>query len=122
MILLTGLCLLALGLFSGIVLAFSPLGWLPLQAGWMLWVAFPLFCLLGYVLCAIAAKLPVIRGITRTTGTLLLVLALFSAVVLVLLAAAVLNAPGSTASLWYVLTVSGLLGIGGMLPGRGTTQ
>lgn len=120
MIMLTGLCLLALGLFSGAVLALSPLGWLPVQAGWMLWVAFPLFSLLGYVLCAVAAKLPVIRGITRTTASLLLVLTLFSAVVLVLLAADVLNAPGSTAPLWYVMAVGGLLGVGGMLPRRET--
>ena len=122
MIMLTGLSLLALGLFSGAVLAFTPLGWLPLQAGWMLWVAFPLFSLLGYVLCAIPASPAMISAITRTVASLMLLLALFSAVVLVLLAAAVLTAPGDSTSLWYVLALGGVLGICGMLPGRGAGQ
>lgn len=121
MLLIAGLIFLVLGLFSGIVLTLSPMGWMSLEPGWVLWAAFPLFSVLGYILCAIPAKLPVIRGITLTASSLMLIMALFSAAMLVLLAASVLTESNGTASLWYVLAVGGVLGISGTLPGRGTT-
>jgi hypothetical protein len=109
----TGLFLLALGLFSGGVLVAVPLGLVPWTAGPVLWVLFPLFCVVGYVLFVIGGRSAQVRGGSLLVSALLLLLALASAVALVLQAAAVVQPQGSTLSLWYVLAIAGLVGVVG---------
>jgi hypothetical protein len=106
---LAGALLAALGLFSGLVLVVAPLGLAPLAAGAALWVLFPLFSLGGFTLIAIGAHTPQMRGLMAGISYVLLGLALVSAVALVAGAAALVQ-PASTASLWYVLAVAGILG------------
>lgn len=114
LLMFTGVILLGLGLFSGITLVLSPMGWVNFQAGWLMWLVFPLFSLFGYCLCAIPSKLPMIRGITLTVSSLLLILAVLSAVVLVLMSASLIPvAVSGETSLWYVMIIGGLLGIAG---------
>jgi hypothetical protein len=49
-LLIAGMALLALGLFSGVVLVLAPLGLAPWSPMFTLCVLFPLFSILGYVL------------------------------------------------------------------------
>ena len=109
-LLLTGLALLLLGLFSGVVLVLAPLGFAPWSPVFTLWVLFPLFSVLGYVLFVIGAKTAHIRGLSLAVSSLLLLLAVVSAGGLVLSAASVFQPTGDTVSLWYVLAIAGVLG------------
>jgi len=109
-ILMVGILLLLLGLFSGGVLVVAPLGLAPWSADPVLWVLFPLFCIAGSVLWTIGARGTEWRRATLLVSASLLVLALASAAGLVLGAAAILKPVGSTMPLWYVLAVAGVLG------------
>lgn len=113
LLLITGVFLLLLGLFSGVVLVAAPLGLAAWTPGLVLWVLFPLFSVAGYVLFAIGARMGQVRAGSLVLSGLLLLLALVSAAGVVLQAAAVLPAQGGTASLWYVMAVAGLIGIVG---------
>ncbi len=108
--------LLLLGLFSGAALLAEPLHVAPITAGTALWVFFPLFSLLGYVLFAMAARKDQSLLVTRAAGAALLLLAGSAAALLVLSSAGVLKLE-ATASIWYVLIVAGLLGLTAALPG-----
>ncbi len=107
--------LLLLGLFSGAALLAEPLHLAQITAGGALWVFFPLFCLLGYVLFAMAARRDQSLLMTRVAGAALLLLAGSAAAMLVLSSAGVLKLEGGL-SLWYVLVVAGLLGLSAALP------
>lgn len=107
--------LLLLGLFSGAALLAEPLHLAPISAGPALWVFFPLFSLLGYVLFAMAARRDQSLLVTRVAGAALLLLAGSAAALLVLASAGVLRLESSL-SLWYVLVVAGLLGLTAALP------
>ncbi len=113
LLLITGVFLLLLGLFSGVVLVAAPLGLAAWTPGLVLWVLFPLFSVAGYVLFAIGARMGQVRAGSLVLSGLLLLLALVSAAGVVLQAASVLPAQGGTASLWYVMAVAGLIGIVG---------
>lgn len=108
--------LLLLGLFSGAALLADPLHLGPITAGAALWVFFPLFSLLGYVLFAMAARKDQSLLVTHAAGAALLLLAGSAAAMLVLSSAGVLKLETSL-SLWYVLVVAGLLGLSAALPG-----
>jgi hypothetical protein len=110
-LLLTGIVLLLLGLFSGVVLVAAPLGWAAWEAGIVLWVLFPAFTITGYVLAVIGGRSSQFRGLSLILSGLLLMLALVSGAGLVLEAAGVAKAAGSTLSLWYVLFVAGMVGV-----------
>lgn len=107
--------LLLLGLFSGAALLAEPLHLAPISAGTALWVFFPLFSLLGYVLFAMAARRDHSLLVTRAAGAALLLLAGSAAALLVLASAGLLKLESSL-SLWYVLVVAGLLGLAAALP------
>jgi len=109
-LLITGMALLVLGLFSGVVLVLAPLGLTSWTADLTLWVLFPLFSIAGFALFVIGAKGTQIRGLSTVVSGLLLLLALASATGLVLSAAGVTPAVGNTWPLWYVLLVAGVLG------------
>lgn len=109
-LLLTGAALLALGLFSGVVLVLAPLGLAPWSPELTIWVLFPLFSILGFALFVIGAKSAHIRGLSLAVSSLLLLLAVASAAGLVLSAASVFSPTGDTLSLWYVFAIAGVLG------------
>ena len=109
-LLIIGVLVIALGLFSGYVLVAAPLGLAPWSPDLALWVLFPLLSIVGYILIAVGAKAAHMRGISFVASCVLLLLATASAAGLVLAAAAVIRAEGSTLSLWYVLAVAGVLG------------
>lgn len=113
LLLITGVFLLLLGLFSGVVLVAGPLGLAAWTPGLVLWVLFPVFSVAGYVLFAIGARMGQVRAGSLLLSALLLLLALASAAGIVLQASSVLPAQGGTASLWYVMVVAGLIGIVG---------
>jgi hypothetical protein len=109
-LLVAGAFLVALGLFSGVVLTLAPLGLAPWSPELVLWVLFPVFSVVGYLLFATAARTAQVRGFTFTVSCLLLLLALAAAAGMVLSAASVIKPVGSMLPLWYVLVVAGLLG------------
>ncbi len=109
-LLIVGTILIALGLFSGSALVLVPLGLAPFDAGLMLWIVFPLFSLGGYLLFITGARVNHIRQLTVLVSTLLLLLAVGSAVAIVLASASLLHPVGSTLSLWYVMLIAGALG------------
>jgi len=109
-LLVAGALVVALGLFSGIVLTLAPLGLAPWSPELVLWVLFPLFSVIGFVLVAMAGRTTQVRGFTFAVSCLLLLLALASAAGVVLSAASVIRPVGSTMPLWYVLVVAGVLG------------
>ena len=109
-LIVAGALVVALGLSSGIVLTLAPLGLAPWSPELVLWVLFPLFSVIGYVLVAMAGKTTQVRGFTFAVSCLLLLLALASAAGVVLSAASVIRPVGSVMPLWYVLVVAGVLG------------
>jgi hypothetical protein len=112
LLVIAGAGLIALGLFSGVVLLLAPLGLVPWSADAMLWVAFPLFSMLGYVLFVVGGRHAQVRALSIALSALFLLLALGAAAALVLGAAAVVGPIAQTAPLWYVMVVAGVLGIG----------
>ena len=112
-----GAVLLVLGLFAGVALVLAPLGLVAWSTGPLLWLLFPVFSVLGYVLFVIGARNASIRWLSLAASCLLLLLALASAAGLVLDAASVLKPAGSPVSLWYVFIVAGLVGAVGAARG-----
>lgn len=121
-LLITGLFLILMGLFSGSILVAAPLGLVNLSPTITLWVLFPLFSIAGYVLFLIAAKTAHIRGLSMLVSSFLLLLALSAAGGLVLSAASIMQAANNTIALWYVLAVAGTLGVSGVATNRTTPQ
>ena len=114
MLLVAGLFLLALGLFSGAFLVLIPLGLVNGAAGLTLWLLFPAFTIAGYLMAAIPSEKTALPMLSRITGALLIVLALVSAAGLVLQGSSVIEAKGDSFSLWYVLVVGLVLGAAGV--------
>lgn len=121
MLLVAGLFLLALGLFSGAFLVLIPLGVVNGTAGLTLWILFPAFTIAGYFMAAIPAEKTALPMLSRATGALLIVLALVSAAGLVMQGSSVIEAKGDSFSLWYVLFVGLILGAAGIAAHRGDT-
>lgn len=114
MLLVAGLFLLALGLFSGAFLVLVPLGLVSGSVGLALWILFPAFTIAGYLMAAIPAERTALPQLSRATGALLIVLALASAAGLVLQGSSLLETRGDSFSLWYVLVVGLALGAAGL--------
>ena len=110
MLLASGLVLLVLGLFCGVVLVLAPLGVIDATAGLTLWVLFPVFTIGGYLLAAAPTENKNVHLISRISGVVLLLLALVAGVGLVMLGASMIEARSGTLSLWYVLVVWLILG------------
>ncbi len=107
-LIIIGLLFILFGVFSGTVLVIVPLGLVGWNAGVSLWVLFPLFCVLGYVLFVIGAKNNQTRTLSIAVSGLLLLLATGAAAGLV--ASATAHPVTNTLSLWYVLVIAGVLG------------
>lgn len=114
MLFVAGIVLLALGIISGLFLLLFPLGLTSGAPGITLWVLFPLFTILGYLMAAAPARDSMVPMLSRASGALLLLLALGSGVVLVMQAGGVLQPQNDTTSLWYVLVVGIVLGAAGV--------
>ncbi len=114
MLLIAGLFLLGLGLFSGAFLVLISLGLVGGSAGLTLWILFPAFTIAGYLMAAIPAEKTALPLLSRLTGALLVLLALASAAGLVLQASSVIESRGETFSLWYVLFLGIVLGVTGI--------
>lgn len=114
MLLIAGLFLLALGLFSGAFLVLIALGLVDGAAGLTLWILFPAFTIAGYFMAAIPTEKTALPLLSRVTGGLLVLLALVAAAALVLRASDILASAGDSFSLWYVLVVGLVLGAAGI--------
>ncbi len=114
MLLLAGIVLIVVGLLSGGALLAAPFGVLPASPGLALWIFFPTFIVLGYVLFVVAAGTAQVRTLSRVAAAILLALAIISAVVLFLVEASIARPASGTASLWYVLIVGVVLGTGSL--------
>ena len=113
-----GIILLGLGLFCGAVLVLAPLGILGADAGLTLWILFPAFSVAGYLVAASSGRNESLPLLSRVTGVLHLVLALFAAVALVLHGASILEARDGTLAFWYVLGIGFVLGASGLAAHR----
>jgi hypothetical protein len=109
-LIVAGLLLLLLGVVCGAILVLAPLGVVPADAGAALWVLFPAFTLGGYLMAAAPARDARLPMLSKAMGASLLLLALVAAVALVLQASAMIEARGSTLSLWYVLAIGLVVG------------
>ena len=72
MLIAAGLILLALGVVSGAFLVLFAIGMVGGAPGMALWIFFPVFTILGYLLAAAPARDSAIPMLSRVTGTLLL--------------------------------------------------
>lgn len=111
LIVITGGVLALLGFLSAVILVTAPMGWMAAKPGLTLWVLFPLFTLVGYGLLAVGSRDPAVRVPTRLLGGGLLLLALLAAIGLMASGAGLLQLHGdSSAPLWYVLVLGGVIG------------
>ncbi|WP_342119367.1 hypothetical protein [Pseudoduganella sp. OTU4001] len=108
-----GALILALGLFSGTALVMAQLGVGGLEASASLWLMFPLFSVVGYLMFATGARVANFRVLSFGVSIALLLLALGCAVALVADATALMALRGGTGALWYVLLIAGVLGATG---------
>jgi hypothetical protein len=114
MLFAAGLVFLALGLLSGALLVLVPLGLTAGAAGITLWVLFPVFTIMGYLMSAASTQGATLPLLSRVTGVLLLVLGLVAGVALVLQGGAIMELRSDPFSLWYVLVLGVILGAVGL--------
>lgn len=114
MMIAAGAVFLVLGLASGALLAAAPFGVVPAQPGIVAWVLFPALTIVGYLMVVFAARDASIPLITRVAGGLLIALAVGATVGLFLVGNSLVQPAAGTLSLWYVLTVGFVLGVGGV--------
>lgn len=109
-VLLAGAVLVLMGLFSGAVLVAAPLGFVAGSPGVALWLLFPLFTLMGYMLTVAGSRTSQVQGLSFGLSCALLVLAVMAAVALVLSAASIVALEGNAMPLWYVFAIAVTLG------------
>jgi hypothetical protein len=116
MLFVAGIVLLALGLLSGVSLVLFALDVIAGSPGLALWILFPAFTIMGYLMAAAPSHDSMLPMLSRATGALLIVLALASAIALVMQGSGLLQ-PGDSedaTALWYVLVVGIVLGATGL--------
>ena len=118
MLLVGGIVLLALGLLCGAVLVLAPLGFVDATVGLTLWILFPAFTIVGYLLAAAPAANERLPLLARVSGASLFALAILAAIALVLQGASIIEPRSGTSSLWYVLVIGLLLGSAGLASHR----
>ena len=109
-VLLAGALLVLMGLFSGAVLVAGPLGVDAATPGIALWILFPLFTLVGYMLTVAGSRTSQVQSFSFGVSCALLVLAVVAAVALVLSAASMVPLKGNAMPLWYVFAIAGSVG------------
>jgi len=118
MIPVIGGLLLILGLASGIFLVLAPFGVGPASPGVTTWILFPGFTIVGYILLAASARMPVIALASRLAGALLLLLAFGAAAALFAIGNALFHPSADALSLWYVMGLGLVFGVTGFAIGR----
>jgi len=118
MIPVIGGLLLILGLVSGIFLVLAPFGAGPASPGVTTWILFPGFTIVGYILLAASARMPVIALASRLAGALLLLLAFGAAAALFAIGNALFHPSADALSLWYVMGLGLMFGVTGFAIGR----
>jgi hypothetical protein len=118
MIPIIGALLLVFGLVSGIFLVLAPFGAGPASPGVTTWILFPGFTIVGYILLAASARMPVISLASRLAGALLLLLAFGAAGALFAIGNALYHPSADALSLWYVMGLGLLFGVTGFAIGR----
>lgn len=113
-----GALLLVLGLVSGVFLVLAPFGIGPASPGVTTWILFPGFTIVGYILLAASARLPVISLASRLAGALLLLLAFGAAAALFAIGNALFQLSADALSLWYVMGLGLVFGVTGFAVGR----
>src|SRR5207248_8409008 len=113
--LLVGLVLIVLALISGAGLLASAIGWVTLAPSVTLWVMFPFGSALGLLIAALGARTRTLPALLKTTGSVMLLLALVAVAALVLAGVGVLPIPQGTAALWYVFAVGLIVGVANFL-------
>jgi hypothetical protein len=114
MMMACGGLLLVMGILSGLLLTGAPFGLGSQNLGWVTWVLFPGFTLIGYAFLILPARTSQVVLITRICGGLLLLLATLAALGLFVSATGVKPATGDTLVLWYVLVLGLILGPTGL--------
>lgn len=100
---LAGALLALMGLASALMLLLG-------QGGWLLWLLFPLFCLLGFGLLATGGLGDQGRQPLKWLSLALLALAGLAALALFAHASGVMPARGGLTAMWYVLVLAGAAG------------
>src|SRR5215510_5693316 len=118
MIPVIGGLLLILGLVSGIFLVLAPFAVGPASPGVTTWILFPGFTIVGYILLAASARMPVIALASRLAGALLLLLAFGAAAALFAIGNALFQPSADALSLWYVMGLGLMFGVTGFAIGR----
>jgi hypothetical protein len=114
MILIAGIVFMALGLLSGLLLVLAPFGVGTPMPSLVTWALFPLLSLIGYLLVAMASRVPAVLQVTRAAGAALLALALVAAVGLFAVGTALIPESASSGGLWFVLAVGLIIGTAGL--------
>ena len=118
MIVFTGALLLVFGLVSGIFLLLAPFAIGPASPGVATWILFPGLTIVGYILLAASARMPMISVASRLAGALLLLLAIAAAAALFAIGNALFQATGDALGLWYVMGLGLVLGATGFAIGH----
>ncbi len=101
-----------IGLVAGVVLVLTPFGRAPMEAGPLIWFAFPCGCVAGHLLLISGSGPGQVRLVSFATGGSLLLLGIAATVAQFLVSAGMLSAAADSFSLWYV--ASGGFVLGGM--------
>jgi hypothetical protein len=110
-LLLVGVALVALGLFSAAVLVASPFGLTAGTPGLPLWLAFPGFSVAGLLLAMLGGgSTAALRSLAAVLSYGLLLLSLISAAALVLAASGLIVPVATVAPLWFVMMLAGVIG------------
>lgn len=107
---LIGIVLLGMGLLAGVALLLKPFGAGPLEAGWLMWFAFPLCSAGGHVVLMLGASRKRMAVSGLLVGGALLLLGLSATVAQFLVSGGLLAAAEDTFSLWYVASGGFVLG------------
>jgi hypothetical protein len=122
MIPVIGALLLLLGLASGVFIVLSPFDIGPALPGGTTWILFPGFTIVGYILLAASARMPVISVASRLAGALLLLLAFGAAATLFAVGNALFRPAADVLGLWYVMGLGLVLGVTGFAIGRASVD
>jgi hypothetical protein len=114
MILIAGIVFMVLGLLSGLLLVLAPFGLGTPMPGMITWALFPLLSLIGYLLVAMASRVPAVLQVTRAAGAALLALALVAAVGLFAIGTSLIPESAGSGGLWFVLAVGLIIGTAGL--------
>lgn len=107
---LIGIVLLVLGLLAGVTLLLKPFGMGPLEAGPLMWFAFPLGSVGGHIVLMLGASRARMAISGLLVGGALLLLGLTATVAQFLVSGGLLAAAEDTFSLWYVASGGFVLG------------